>query len=35
MVARNVRSEHPLAKKAVTGWKEEWKQATFASDEEF
>ncbi|KAH8754539.1 hypothetical protein F5883DRAFT_184162 [Diaporthe sp. PMI_573] len=35
MVATDIRSEHPLAKKAVTEWKEQWKQATFTSDEEF
>ncbi|KAH8756109.1 hypothetical protein F5883DRAFT_430070, partial [Diaporthe sp. PMI_573] len=35
MIATDIRSEHPLAKKAVTEWKEEWKQATFTSDEEF
>ncbi|KAK2596488.1 hypothetical protein N8I77_013376 [Diaporthe amygdali] len=35
MVATDIRSEHPLAEKAVNEWKDEWKQATFASDEEF
>lgn len=33
MIASDVRPEHPLARKAVNEWKEEWNQATFASDE--
>lgn len=35
MVATDIRSEHPSAKKAVDQWKDEWKVATFASDKEY
>ncbi|KAH8761634.1 hypothetical protein F5883DRAFT_606017 [Diaporthe sp. PMI_573] len=34
-VATDISSEHRLAKKAMTEWKEQWEQATFPSDEEF
>lgn len=35
MVATNVQSRHPEAVLAIQFWKEQWKLATFGSDEKY